>query len=368
MDGRAVAAQHGLPHGATKPDGSGPAPAPPTKTAAREYADRKADAATRIRRRSATGTRLLRKRRTPRRSPTLSTGTSTGTTSERRDEAEAPHQLKRATDVFGDRAPQTLQPFEIDRWRGTFPPVGSLQLPCVRQVSIRVTARLIETNPAPALKLKRPRAKEFLPFESWEQVEAVVDELEPRYRGIPIVLSGTGSRPEEAWALERRDLDLDAGVLTVSRVFSGGQVKEPKTERSRRRVPLRARVVEALRSQAAEAGHAARVPGSAWRSSRRGEVPRSRMGACTPGGRPGASPRLRLPSHVRQLGDRRRRSSVRVVAGDGNVRGAAGRGIRASDAVVGGARARTSWTSGTSGAPRLRNCGLATHRSSRFRC
>jgi integrase len=99
------------------------------------------------------------------------------------------------------------------------------------------------------LRLKRPKAKEFLPFETWEQVETVADELDPRYRAIPLVLVGTGLRPEELWAVERRDLDLEAGVLTVSRVFSGGQVKEPKTERSKRRVPLRARVVEAIKAQ-----------------------------------------------------------------------------------------------------------------------
>jgi integrase len=73
--------------------------------------------------------------------------------------------------------------------------------------------------------------------------------MDPRFAAIPIVLCGTGLRPEELFALERRDLDLEAGVLRVERVYSQRVLKEPKkSSRQRRRVPLRARVVEALRT------------------------------------------------------------------------------------------------------------------------
>jgi integrase len=85
------------------------------------------------------------------------------------------------------------------------------------------------------------------PFESWEQVEAVCEELDPRYSAIPIVLVGTGLRPEELFGLERRDVDLDARVLTVERVFSQGLLKDcKKSSRQPRRVPLRGRVVDAM--------------------------------------------------------------------------------------------------------------------------
>ena len=54
-------------------------------------------------------------------------------------------------------------------------------------------------------------------------------------------------RPEEAFGADWTDLDLQAGVFTVRRAFAKGRLKPyPKTERSRRRVPLRARVVDAL--------------------------------------------------------------------------------------------------------------------------
>jgi integrase len=62
------------------------------------------------------------------------------------------------------------------------------------------------------------------------------------------VLVGTGLRPEELFALERRDLDFNAGVIRVERVYTQRVLKEPKkSSRQRRRVPLRARVVESLR-------------------------------------------------------------------------------------------------------------------------
>jgi integrase len=56
-------------------------------------------------------------------------------------------------------------------------------------------------------------------------------------------------RSRELWGLERRDVDLDERVLRVERVWTQGVLKEPaKSSRQRRRVPLRGRVVDALRS------------------------------------------------------------------------------------------------------------------------
>lgn len=62
--------------------------------------------------------------------------------------------------------------------------------------------------------------------------------------------SAPGYGPEELFALERRDLDLEAGVLSIERVHSQGVLKDcRKSSRQRRRVPLRQRVVQALKSQ-----------------------------------------------------------------------------------------------------------------------
>ena len=63
-----------------------------------------------------------------------------------------------------------------------------------------------------------------------------------------VVAAETGLRPGELAALEWRDIDRDAGVVFVRRVVARGRMKEPKTERSRRRVPLTARAAMALDS------------------------------------------------------------------------------------------------------------------------
>jgi len=67
------------------------------------------------------------------------------------------------------------------------------------------------------------------------------------FAAIPVFAAGTGLRPEEWIALERRDLDREAGVVTIDRVYSQGRLKPcAKTSRQRRRVPLRQRVRDAL--------------------------------------------------------------------------------------------------------------------------
>jgi integrase len=111
-----------------------------------------------------------------------------------------------------------------------------------------VAMGLLEANPTARIRNTRAATrKEQRPFESWEEVEAIAAEMDPRYAAIPVVLVGTGLRPEELFALERRDLDLEAGVLSVERVYSQRVLKEPKkSSRQRRRVPLRQRVRDAV--------------------------------------------------------------------------------------------------------------------------
>jgi integrase len=85
-----------------------------------------------------------------------------------------------------------------------------------------------------------------------DELDALAAELAPDYQPLPVFTAATGLRPEERQVLERRDLDRRAGVLTVRRSVSGGEVVElGKPERSRRQVPLSCRALAALDAFAA---------------------------------------------------------------------------------------------------------------------
>jgi integrase len=105
----------------------------------------------------------------------------------------------------------------------------------------------IDKDPTLDLKNTGSRAAEQRPFESWSEVDALAGEMSPRDAAILILAVGTGLRPEEYFALEWRDIDLSARTLTVHRAFAKGRLKDyPKTDRSRRTVPLRAKVLKAF--------------------------------------------------------------------------------------------------------------------------
>lgn len=163
-------------------------------------------------------------------------------------------QLKHARTAFGDRPLATLQPIELDVWRSTLPARSAhYMFRAFRQVlEYAVAMELLDANPTTRIRNVRATVdrRPIHPLEDWEQVEAISAEMDPRFAAIPIVLVGTGLRPEELFALERRDLDLDAGVLSVERVYSQGVLKDcRKSSRQRRRVPLRQRVITALKAQ-----------------------------------------------------------------------------------------------------------------------
>jgi integrase len=156
--------------------------------------------------------------------------------------------------VFGSRQPDSLNRLELEDWRGTLSP-GSRHdvFRAFRQVLAWAVARSLASRDASAgiknPKRKRHERRPIVPFETWAEVETVAAELDPRYRAIPVFAVGTGLRPEEWIALERADVDREAGVVHVRRRFSGGELKDGgKTNGSVRVVPLRKRVFEALDS------------------------------------------------------------------------------------------------------------------------
>jgi integrase len=107
----------------------------------------------------------------------------------------------------------------------------------------------IARNPAvEAGKNPEPPQEELLPFTRAE-VEALAAELGPLYGALVLVAAETGLRTNEWIALERRDLDGAGRAVTVQRRYADGVLTPyPKTAKSRRRVPLTARALDALDS------------------------------------------------------------------------------------------------------------------------
>lgn len=161
-------------------------------------------------------------------------------------------QLRKAREEFGERLPDSLRKVELEDWREQLP-AGSRHdvFRALRQALAWGLARGYVTRDATAgirnPKRKRHERRDVLPFETWEEVFAVADELDPRYRALPIVGVGCGLRPEELFGLHRADVDREARLIHVRRRFTGGVLKGGgKTDASVRTVPLRKIVLDAL--------------------------------------------------------------------------------------------------------------------------
>jgi integrase len=159
--------------------------------------------------------------------------------------------LKHARDRFGDQHPDSLNRLELEDWRATLSPgVRHYAFRSFRQALTWAHARgLTEREPSAGIrnpKRKRHERKQIVPFETWDELEAVAGELDDRYAAIPIFATGTGLRPEEWIALDRGDVDRQNRLVRVCKRFSGGELKQGTKTVPERFVPLRQRVLDAL--------------------------------------------------------------------------------------------------------------------------
>jgi integrase len=119
-----------------------------------------------------------------------------------------------------------LNPAEIGAWRKALPARSGYGIhKALRQVlHYAVRAKLLDENPAAAVPNPEPKRTEVQTFTLGE-LDLVADELSPTFRPVPVFAALTGLRPCEWVALERRDVDREAGVVTVRRTVVDGQMK-----------------------------------------------------------------------------------------------------------------------------------------------
>jgi integrase len=140
---------------------------------------------------------------------------------------------------------------DVAAWRATLAPRSRYRLTSAfrQALAAAVRWRYMARNPAiDAGRNPQPRLEELRPF-TLEEVDALALELGPVFGPLVIFAAETGLRTNEWVALERRDVARDELAVVVQRRFADGVLTPfPKTERSRRRVPLTARALAAVES------------------------------------------------------------------------------------------------------------------------
>src|SRR6266487_3977831 len=157
--------------------------------------------------------------------------------------------LAKAVCAFGDRRVVELRSDEIAEWRAGLPAGHRFEATqALRQVLNRAVAwRIIDSNPARA-GVDNPRRQhpEKRPFETWAEIDALAAHLDPAYGPMIVFAAATGLRPGEWIALEQRDLDREARVVYVRGALAHGRLKNLKTRRILRAVPLQSIALDAL--------------------------------------------------------------------------------------------------------------------------
>lgn len=112
--------------------------------------------------------------------------------------------------------------------------------------------QLLARNPADAVEPPRPERHEMQVLTA-EQVRLLLEAAQDTPWYVPVLLAvTTGMRRGEILGLRWSDVDLEAGVVSVRQTLQtsrelGLAFKEPKTDKSRRSLPVPAYVVEVLR-------------------------------------------------------------------------------------------------------------------------
>jgi integrase len=140
----------------------------------------------------------------------------------------------------------------------------------VLRSALDIAARdgLIRSNPAAAVRRPGVERKDA-PHLTAEQAQALLEAIKgDRLECLFRVMLATGLRRGEALALHWSDVDLDAGLLrvrwTLSRTSQGLQLDEPKTDKSRRTVPLPRSAIETLRAHRTRQMEEQRTAAGAW--------------------------------------------------------------------------------------------------------
>lgn len=162
---------------------------------------------------------------------------------------------RHAYPVMGDRELRAIRKSDVQAWvtgRSEVLAPGSVELVYRYVASIFADAvedRLIARSPCSGIRLPRKAKVEVVP-PTLEQVEAIADRINQRYRVAVILAAGAGLRLGEVFGLTvdridfmRRTVSVDRQLVTPSVKGAGVYLGPPKTPSSVRTVPLSDEVV-----------------------------------------------------------------------------------------------------------------------------
>jgi integrase len=115
-------------------------------------------------------------------------------------------------------------------------------------IEAAVLQDLLTVNPVRKTRLARQGHVDGKAPISPETLRKLIEKLPEPSRSIASLLAMTGLRIGELLALRWQDVDLKGGFLSVQRTVYEGHFDEPKSKRSKRRIPLGPRCVEILQS------------------------------------------------------------------------------------------------------------------------
>src|SRR5688500_1736528 len=135
--------------------------------------------------------------------------------------------------AFGDQDAATLTVRQIERVLIDLQADKYEPATCARYLTVLKAAlgrgvrlRLLKTNPA--IAVTPPRANNILVrYLTSEQQQALLEALPPRFHPIVLVALNTGLRQGELLRLQRRDVDWNAGVLTIHETKAGDSRRVP---------------------------------------------------------------------------------------------------------------------------------------------
>lgn len=123
-----------------------------------------------------------------------------------------------------------------------------------RVLQAAVHDKLIPASPCVRISLPAMTDQEAVP-PSAQQVQALCEAIDPRYRGLTVLLAGSGLRVGEALGLTIRDVDFLRRTVRVERQrLQNGLIGPTKTMKSVRTVPLGQLVVDELAAHLATFG------------------------------------------------------------------------------------------------------------------